>query len=193
IARIMECKYIRMFSFYIPKGEDPAKYREEVINRWKRFVKEAEGSGIILLHENEKGIYGDTPERCLDLLQALNCDNVKGIFDFANFVQCDVKNYPEAYELLKDYIVYVHVKDAVYSDHHVVPAGEGDGSVGDILRELYNRGFEGFLSLEPHLGDFKGFAALEPNSPGFNLPEGGARSFAVAVQALKKLLNNIEI
>lgn len=192
IAKIMECKYIRMFSFYIPEGEEPSKYREEVIARWTQFIKAAEGSGIILLHENEKGIYGDTPERCLDLLNSLNCEYVRGIFDFANFVQCDVKNYPEAYELLKDYIIYIHVKDAVYRDHHVVPAGEGDGKVADILKELYSNGYEGFLSLEPHLQDFAGFAQLEKSSPAFDLPEGGARTFAIAVQALKKLLKNIE-
>lgn len=192
IAKIMECKYIRMFSFFMPEGEDPAKYRDEVISRWRQFIKVAEGSGIVLLHENEKDIYGDIPERCLDLLKTLNCDYVKGIFDFANFVQCDAKNYPYGYELLKDYIVYVHVKDAVYSDHHVVPAGEGDGKVKEILKELYEKGYEGFLSLEPHLGSFAGFAALEPNSPGFDLPEGGPRKFAVAVQALRKILCEIE-
>lgn len=192
IAKIMESPYIRMFSFFIPDGENPEIYRDEVIHRWKQFVKAAEGSGVILLHENEKGIYGDTPERCLDLLESMESDYVKAIFDFANFVQCDVKNYPEGYEVLKDYIQYIHVKDAVYSDHHVVPAGEGDGSVEEILKELARSGYKGFLSLEPHLGNFTGFAELEPNSPGFDLPEGGARSFAIAVQALKKLLTKIE-
>lgn len=192
VAKIMECRYIRMFSFFIPDEAQPEAYRDEVIDRWQQFVKAAEGSGVILLHENEKGIYGDTPERCLDLIKSMNSDHVKAIFDFANFVQCDVKNYPDGYELLKDYVAYIHVKDAVYSDHHVVPAGEGDGAVEEILSQLYQSGYEGFLSLEPHLGNFTGFAALEPHSPGFDLPEGGARSFAIAVQALKKLLNKIE-
>jgi sugar phosphate isomerase/epimerase len=193
IAKIMECKYIRMFSFFMPEGEEPAVYREEVMSRWSQFIKAAEGADIILLHENEKDIYGDTPERCLDLLKTMNCHYFKAIFDFANFVQCDVENYPYGFELLKDYIVYIHVKDAVYSDHHVVPAGEGDGKVREILGDLYDSGFEGYLSLEPHLGNFVGFAALEPNSPGFDLPEGGPRMFAVAVQALKKIISEIEL
>jgi len=192
VAKVMECRYIRIFSFFIPEGESPENYREEVIQRLSQFVEAAKGSDVILLHENEKDIYGDTPERCLDLLENLESDSVKAIFDFANFVQCDAKNYPEGYELLKDHIVYVHIKDAVYSDHHVVPAGEGDGAVEIILRELRNSGYEGFLSLEPHLGNFKGFANLEPHSPGYDLPEGGARSFAVAVQALKRILVRID-
>ena len=63
IAKILEAKYIRMFSFFMPQGEDPARYRTEVMNRWTEFIKVADGSGVILLHENEKDIYGYTPER----------------------------------------------------------------------------------------------------------------------------------
>ncbi|WP_078433175.1 sugar phosphate isomerase/epimerase family protein [Metabacillus halosaccharovorans] len=192
IAKIMECKYIRMFSFFIPKGDAPGDYRDEVMKRWKSFIETAEGSGVILLHENESGIYGDTPERCLDLLNTVNSDYFKGIFDFANFVQCKAKNYPDGFELLKDYIEYIHVKDAFYSDGRVVPAGEGDGNVVEILQVLHRNGYEGFLSLEPHLWDYKDYSLLEPDSPGYDLPEGGAKSFAVAVKALKNILEDIK-
>lgn len=192
VAKIMEAPYIRMFSFYIPRDDDRAQHRDEVIRRWEAFIEAAEDYDVILLHENETGIYGDTPENCHDLLTALNSDKVKGIFDFANFVQCNAKNYPDAFELLKDQIVYIHIKDAVYDGHHVVPAGQGDGNVQEILQELYEDGFEGFLSLEPHLWNFDGFDTLEEDSPGFLLDEGGAKSFAIAVQALKKILAEIE-
>lgn len=192
IAKIMETKYIRMFSFFIPKGEDPAIYRDEVMKRWKEFIKVAEGTGIILLHENEKEIYGDTAVRCLDLLNTMNCSYLKAVFDPANFVQCDVKTFPEAFNLLKEHIVYMHIKDALYSDHSVVPAGYGDGKVKEILSELQKTGFEGFLSLEPHLTSFVGYAALEPNSKVNNKPEGGPKQFAIAAEALKKLLKQTE-
>ncbi|WP_232284416.1 sugar phosphate isomerase/epimerase family protein [Bacillus timonensis] len=191
IAKIMDCTYIRMFSFFIPKGEDPGKYRDEVMRRWRSFIEVADGSGVILLHENESGIYGDTPERCLDLLQTMDSDHFKAIFDFANFVQCNVKNYPDGYNLLQNHIEYIHVKDAVYSDHHVVPAGEGDGNVKQILKKLHDNGYHGFLSLEPHLWDYKDFSLLKPGSLGYDLPEGGAKSFAVAVQALKNIVEDI--
>ncbi|MEV5030203.1 sugar phosphate isomerase/epimerase family protein [Paenibacillus sp. LPE1-1-1.1] len=192
IAKIMECKYIRMFSFYIPRVEDPSTYRTDVIDRWAKFAEFAEENDVILLHENESGIYGDTAERCLDLLASLRSDHVRGIFDFANFVQCGVTNYPDAYELLKNDIEYVHIKDALRNGGHVVPAGEGDGNVREILHALHNRGYEGFLSLEPHLENYTDFSTLEPDSPGYNLPAGGAKRFAVAVQAIKKVLKEIE-
>jgi len=191
IANILETKYIRIFSFFIPKGSDPQEYRNEVIDRLGKFMDAAKGSGLILLHENEKDIYGDTAERCLDLLTTLKNGSFKATFDPANFVQCDVETYPAAYELLKDYIEYVHIKDALYCDHSVVPSGQGDGKVKEILTALDEKGFEGFLSLEPHLGHFKGFSDLEQHFDISGLPEGGPKQFAIAMQALQNILEEI--
>ncbi|HEY8350762.1 MAG TPA: sugar phosphate isomerase/epimerase family protein [Clostridia bacterium] len=191
IAKILETRYIRMFSFYIPEGEKPENYRGEVMDRWRRFLEAAEGTGIMLLHENEKDIYGDTPQRCLDLVKEMDNGNMKLIFDPANFVQCDVETYPEAYELLKEHVVYLHIKDAVYSDHHVVPAGQGDGKVKEILESLYKRGFEGFLSIEPHLWNFVGFAELENRKVEASEEDSGPDKFAIAAYALKKLIREV--
>src|SRR5699024_7407257 len=112
IAKILETDYIRMFSFYIPEGEDPKDYRSEVLKRLKDLVDLAEKAGIVLLHENEKGIYGDTPERCLDIIEGIDSKFFRAIFDPANFVQVGVENYPYAFDMLKEYIEYMHIKDA---------------------------------------------------------------------------------
>lgn len=191
-AKILEAPFIRMFSFFIPEGQAPVLYREEVLNRWQAFVETARGYDVVLLHENEKGIYGDTALRCLDLLESLDCAYVKATFDPANFVQCDEETYPKAFELLKEHIAYMHIKDALYSNHQVVPAGHGDGRVKEILQALADGGFHGFLSLEPHLGNFTGYAGLEKGAVGADLPEGGPKQFAVAAHALKKLIDEIE-
>lgn len=192
LAKILETGYIRLFSFYPPMGGDPADYRSQVMDRFSQFVQAAAGTGITLLHENEKDIYGDTPERCLDLLETMDSSCTGAIFDPANFVQCDIKTYPEAYGLLKDHIKYMHIKDAVYSDHHVVPAGYGDGKVKEILKALYDSGFEGFLSIEPHLWDFVGYAELEPRSHVNKMEDGGPKQFAIAAEALRKIIAEIE-
>lgn len=193
IARILETKYIRMFSFFIPKGDDPAVYRDEVMRRWKEFIKAAEGTGLILLHENEKEIYGDTAERCLDLIDTMACGYLKAVFDPANFIQCDVETYPHAYELLKDHVAYMHIKDALYSNHSVVPAGYGDGRVKEIISSLDKKGFEGFLSIEPHLGAFHGLAELETNIDLRKMPGGGQKLFAIAADALRKILMDLGV
>ncbi len=193
LAKLFECRFIRMFSFYIPEGCSPEIYREEVLARWSQFVEAAKGSDIILLHENEKGIYGDSALRCLDLLRSINSDYVKAVFDPANFVQCDNRTFPYAYDLLENYIAYIHIKDAVFSDHHVVPAGQGDGSLPDILSSLYRKGYDGFLSFEPHLADFAGFANLEHNSAATDKAGlgNGALIFAMAKEALDHILRDI--
>ena len=149
-AKILNAPYIRMFSFFIPEGDDPEKYTNEVLKRWKCFEDYARGSGITLLHENEKQIYGDVASRCKTLLDAVDPKVVKGIFDPANFVQCKQET-KEAFNLLKSKIVYMHIKDALWESGAVVPSGEGDGNVAWILSELAKSGYEGFLSLEPHL------------------------------------------
>lgn len=192
VAKILEAKYIRMFSFFIPQGESPDKYREEVMNRWRQFIKAAEGYDVILLHENEKDIYGDTAERCLDLVETMNCDYFKLTFDPANFVQNDVKAYPDAYELLKDHIEYMHIKDAQFSDKRVVVVGQGNAGVKEILSKLKARDYKGFLSLEPHLTNFMGFADLELDSKEVDgLSTDGPGEFARALGALKNILSEI--
>lgn len=177
VAHMLETPYIRMFSFFIPKGSDPYDYKEEVMERWTAFVTVAQDQGLILLHENEKEIYGDIPERCVDIIQTMNVPFVKATFDPANFVQCDVETYPHAFDLLKDHIAYMHIKDALYKDHSVVPAGQGDGRIRDILRELDQAGYEGFVSIEPHLNN--------------SLPGGGPENFKKAYGALMDILNSL--
>ena len=159
LAEIFGTDRIRLFSFYIPKDEDPSVYREEVLYRMKRMTAEAEKRGIVLQHENEKEIYGDSAERCLDIFKSVGSPYLRATFDPANFVQCQ-EDPLAAYRLLFPYITYMHIKDA-RKDGTVVTAGEGDGHVEEILSDLLRHGYSGFLSLEPHLTDFNGLASLE--------------------------------
>ncbi|MFS1030060.1 sugar phosphate isomerase/epimerase family protein [Enterococcus casseliflavus] len=192
VARIFEAPYIRMFSFFIPEGAEQSSYRAEVIDRWQKFLEIASDyPEITLLHENEKGIYGDTPERCLDLIQSLDNPQVRMAFDPANFVQCDVPVYPTAYEKLQPHIAYMHIKDANFSDHKVMPAGFGDGQVKKVLEGLIQNGYQGFLSLEPHLSSFEGFSNLEKENISIEKEQSdGARLFTLASQVLKNIVVN---
>lgn len=159
-AQQLSCWYIRMFSFYMPEGEDPNQYRDEVLDRLQRLKEYARREDVILLHENEKGIYGDTAPRCLELMDVLGGHHFRCTFDFANFVQCG-QDTQQAYDLLGPYIRYVHIKDAKKEKGQVVLPGTGDGQLEAIFRRLDKDGFAGFVSMEPHLTDFAGFAALE--------------------------------
>ena len=190
IAKILEVKYIRVFSFFIPKGEEPEKYRDEVMRRMSAMAKLAEENDVVLLHENEKEIYGDIAARCEDILKTVNSSHLRAVFDPANFVQCGQKVYPDAYELLKPYISYMHIKDAE-ENGHVVPAGTGIGNVENILSSLKKSGYDGFLSLEPHLGEFEGLSKLENGNIMKGLEKSGLSTFTLAYEALNKILERI--
>jgi sugar phosphate isomerase/epimerase len=163
-ADVVEAPYVRVFSFFIPEGQEPGHYREEVIDRMGIMAGEARDSGVTLLHENEKEIYGDVPSRCLEILAGVGSPALRAAWDAANFVQCGVRPYTEGYASLRPYVEYVHVKDALSGSDSVVPAGEGDGQLPDTLSALRASGFDGFFSLEPHLasaGTYSGFSGPE--------------------------------
>ena len=189
IAKILDTRYIRMFSFWHDDEKAPwtEEERAEVFARLKRMIAYAKEQDVVLLHENEKAIYGDIACRCQDLMKELYCDNFKAVFDPANFVQSD-QDTKEAYEMLKDYIAYMHIKDARFEDGVVTPAGMGDGNVKFILDSIFANGYDGFLSLEPHLGSFVGLGGLETGNLMKDLPEGGEGTFTLAYQSLVALL-----
>lgn len=186
IAKIMETTYIRIFSFYIPEGKAPEQFEAEVLSRLERMIVYAKEHRVILLHENEKGIYGDVASRCLKLFEYFHSDYLKCTFDFANFIQCKQETL-EAYEMLEQYIEYIHIKDALFSTGEVTPAGEGDGKVREIIIKLERKGYNGYLSLEPHLADFAALKTLERNAAERTLTD-GETAFCIAYQALKRLL-----
>ncbi len=189
VAHALQTPYIRIFSFYPPatKGERDdsgavnggaiaGEYRGEVLRRLREMTARARAAGVILLHENEKDIYGDTIARCVDLLQGCDDAQFQAVFDPANFIQCGQIPYPDAYEALRSWLEYVHVKDA-RSDGNVVAAGEGVTHWPELLQRLRANGYNGFLSLEPHLasaGKYQGFS--------------GPDLFRLASQALQHML-----
>jgi sugar phosphate isomerase/epimerase len=179
VANLMETPYIRMFSFYC---NDRDEDRPKVMRRMQAMVDMAAAGGVTMLHENEKGIYGEQAERCLDLHQTIVGDSFRATFDPANFVQAGVKPFDTAYPLLKPYIGYFHIKDAIMGVGRVVPAGKGDGQVRELMAAAKTAGYDGFLSLEPHL-------KVAGHSTGFSGPE----LFATAVGALQTILDDLNI
>ena len=156
IANILGAENLRLFSFYMPTDKDPAIYKNEVIDRLGALATLAVGSGVLLCHENEKGIYGDNARRCLDILEAVPL--LRAVFDPANFVQCG-QDTLEAWEMLNPYVKYLHIKDAKLNGD-IVPAGKGAGNIPQILQEYRLQG--GFaVTMEPHLAEFSGLAGLE--------------------------------
>jgi sugar phosphate isomerase/epimerase len=182
IGERLGCFSVRIFSFYPPEsGDKPAHddYLPEATDRLRALTELAQNAGFCLLLENEKGIVGDTIDRCHALLRAIDSPHLRFIWDPANFVQVGEKEpTTRGWATLGTYTAHVHVKDAHLSDGSVCPAGEGDGQVGALLARLQDAGYQGLLALEPHL-------TLAGPRGGFSGPEGMRR----AAQALRALLS----
>ncbi|MBQ9920755.1 MAG: sugar phosphate isomerase/epimerase [Clostridia bacterium] len=160
LADIFGTKNIRMFSFFIPEGEEPVRYRPEVMKRLRRLLDEAKKRNIVLCHENEKSIYGEKPEYCLDILREFGGE-MRAVYDMCNFIMANAEPYPYSFNLVKDYIEYIHIKDAD-ADHNICPAGEGIGCVYEVMRDLseLRAGKPTYVTLEPHLKIFDGLDQL---------------------------------
>lgn len=158
-ANILGTQNVRVFSFYLHEGSARVECREEVLHKLGRMIELAKSYNVILCHENEAEIYGESPEDCLDLLKSFN-GKLKCVFDMGNFVLGGFKPFPDAYDMLKDYIQYFHIKDALY-EGAVVPPGCGNGSIGEILKHhLSVTGKDVLVTLEPHLQTFDGINML---------------------------------
>lgn len=146
LAHRFGAPHVRVFSWHTTT---PDADRGRVLDQMARFAEVALETGVTLLHENEKGVWGDTPERCLELATACG---VRLILDPANFVQCGVRPFDQAWPLLAPHVDYLHAKDARADTRRVVPVGDGHGQWPQLVAALRASGWSGFVSLEPHLG-----------------------------------------
>jgi len=187
-ARILDTERIRVFSFYLREGLSRDDCRGEVLEKFGAMADLADSFGVTLCHENEAKIYGESPERCLDLMKTFG-GKVRCVFDMGNFVLDGYRPYPDAYGLLADYISYFHIKDAL-SAGAIVPAGCGEASVREILHAHRKKYGDVLLSAEPHLQTFDGLNRLV--GKGFVNPyqfESKEAAFAEAVKCIKELLS----
>ncbi|MCU1585191.1 MAG: sugar phosphate isomerase/epimerase [Microbacteriaceae bacterium] len=182
VAHALDSRYIRIFSFFRAPGIDVGSIRDGVLVRLRALADLAEKEGVILLHENEKDIYGDVPARVLDLIESVGSDALRVAWDSANFVQVGVQPFTEGYRMLRPHLEYLQIKDAVADTGEVTAAGEGDGQLLETLTALRDDGYTGFASLEPHLADAHTLG-------GFSGPE----AFGLAARAFARLTNQIGV
>lgn len=181
-AQQLGTRNIRLFSFY-PEGEPDAAALQQSIDRLGALTQIAAAADILLLLENEKGVVGDTPARCQQIMEAIDSPHFRFIWDPANFVQCGAaEQVDQWWDALSPHIGYIHIKDARLADRSVTVAGEGDGQLPQLLARLRDSSYEGVLSLEPHLLEAK-------HSSGFS----GAEGMALAVGALRGLMRDAGI
>ncbi len=186
VCKILGTDKMRMFSFFV-KQTELATYRDEVLKRLNVMTEIARENGIMLCHENESEIYGQNPEEMLDLMK--NVEGLYGIFDPANYRMnnCDVIAGINA-TLVN--LAYLHIKDAIYDSQIIVPAGDGEGKIAEVLDKV-NNATDGvvYLTLEPHLFLFDAYKLIDSHElKGKYTFKNNSESFDFAANALKALL-----
>ena len=184
LAKVFETDKIRMFSFF-----EAYKKEELVISYLKRLVELANSYGVKLYHENEKKIFGDTAERTVRILDAV--PELLSIYDPANFVEVG-ENMPRALELLHKRTAHFHIKDVIAKTGELVPAGEGDGMLRELVDMIDVNAPEMVLTVEPHLAIFAGYAAIDSTEMKnkFHFASNG-EAFDAAVAAIKRVLSDV--
>lgn len=159
---------IRIMSYGIMQDCRPDMQQEQERFRRVRIIKDMfDDAGITAVHENCMNYGGMSPEHMLRLID--NVPGLKIVFDTGNpvftFDYSKPKPYPkqsswEFYNAVKEHIAYIHIKDGIYVSENegaIFPKcnftwpGEGDGDVVRILEDLLSSGYDGGISIEPHL------------------------------------------
>ena len=182
LALFFKTRFIRVFSYYAPEGRDIQDYRSRVLDRMSAKVEVIENVDVVMVHENEVDIYGHSAENCVDIVEAVNSDKLRLVYDPGNFVwgRKIVDNVESCWPKMKPYVVHVHIKDwQLGADVGSIP-GQGDGQIRELLQELADDGYEGFLTMEPHLqvgGKFGG--------------QTGPKLFSEAIEAVGKIASEV--
>lgn len=148
-------KYIRVMSWPNNK-ENPLSDEEwgkEAVRRMKELAKMAEDGGVILAHENCSGWGGLSGDNMLKLYEGVNSPAFKLLYDTGNVIAHNAGDSWTFYSRVKHLIEYVHIKDYKAGSEPLkatYPA-EGNGMVKEILQDLKKSGYDGFVSIEPHL------------------------------------------
>lgn len=186
VCKILGTENIRMFSFFVTQDQ-LAEKRDEVIRRLTVMAEIADKHGIRLCHENESAIYGQMPEEVADVLASV--PSLYAIYDPANYRMNDADPI-KGIEVSLDRLAYLHIKDAIYDQQIIVPAGEGEGRIGEVL-DIVNDATDKlvYLTLEPHLFLFDAYKMIDEHElKGKYCFRNNRESFDFAVKALEELL-----
>ena len=185
-CKILHTDKMRMFSFFVEQDQ-LAEYRDKVIDGLKYMVKRATEEGITLCHENESKIYGQMPREVLDVLTSV--EGLGGIFDPANYRMND-GDVMDGIKATLTRLAYLHIKDAHYESQTVLPAGEGEGRIAEVIN-IVNAHTDAdiYLTLEPHLLDFLAYKSIDTHElRGKYSFKNNREAFDFATNSLKKLL-----
>lgn len=176
LTHVFDTPFIRIFAFW-KRGDLTDSIEKDIIRMFEEPSARAEKAGVILGLENEHSCYLGTGAEIARVIKAVNSPGLKAVWDPGNAFCAGEVPYPDGYEAVKDFIVHVHIKDAVWEEGKpkFVCIGDGKLDYDGQLRALIADGYDGYLSLETHY------------RPGGISEEGSRQCLASLKEMLKKL------
>ncbi len=147
-------RFIRTMS-WVGEGVPEEQWRDEALRRYAELARIAGEGGIVLAHENCTGWGGLSGRHLRELVETVGSPHLVVLFDVGNTISHGYEPWP-FYRAVKDLVRYVHVKDCraepggARSQRYAYP-GEGDACVREILADLIASGYDGVVSIEPHV------------------------------------------
>lgn len=152
LAKVFGTNIVRVFSFW-RKGNLTEEILEEIVQRFKTPIRRAEDKNVILALENEHDCFIGSGKESRRFLESISSKNVGLIWDPGNAYFTGEVPYPDGYNLVKDQIVHVHIKDAGKDEKGKpiwLPVGKGEIDFRGQFQALKEDNFQGVISLETH-------------------------------------------
>lgn len=156
IAHKLQVESIVLFGFMRCENVTETEALPQIEDYLGSVTHRAEKEGLTLLLENERGAWVDQPHLLRRVVECVNSKSLRVNWDPCNLIGAHPqKPYPGGYEVIKDYIGHLHIKDASVGENGLVShamVGEGDVDWIGQFEQLYRANYDGFCVLEPHFG-----------------------------------------
>lgn len=167
-ADVLGTNNIRIFSFL--RKESPEKYFDEIAERLTRAGELCKGTNVTLSLENCRRAMTCTALELKKYLDVLDNNVFSALWDPANSLFCEMDLDPVGcgYELIKDKITHIHVKDPYLNNgkNKYVTLGQGCMDWHSQLKKLKLDFYKGYISLETHWRPDKAMDLKEFDLPG---------------------------
>lgn len=152
IAPLFDTNVVRLFSFW--KEENIEEKWDRIFEKMELPIKIAEREGVVLGFENVSSGNIGTSDDLERLFRRFDSPNLKLIWDPGNaYAAGERMPFPDGYEKIKDKIIHVHVKDAVFDEQGKnvwKPIGQGKVDYKGQLEALSRDDYQGVIALETH-------------------------------------------
>jgi len=128
--------------------EDPALI-DRIVPYYQRAAEYAEAKGVYMGIENHGGAISGNPELCAELFSKVGSKHAGVLYEPCNLMLAGVE-YKRAFEVMRDYITHVHIKDCYEIDGKMRPVWLGTGVIDCrwVVNSLDSAGYQGDFALE---------------------------------------------